>query len=507
MNLYFDSHILSKESGFLIVPLTQEQAGAHKEKPFHLEGSSIQVELHDFSGEAGAATLVYPLEGPCTRVFAVGLGAEKDVDAERVRRAFDAGVKKARELKQSTISCALPDLNSKAISMEDSLKAAGEGVYLGNYLFTKYKRAGKDRYVGVGQAYFGFLDANRKLSVHALETVLHETGIVCENVCRARDWVNENADVANSLFFEKQARGLAQKNKLRCTVFNEKQLKRMGFHMILAVAKAAQVPPRLIILEYKGNPKSSKRMAFVGKGITFDSGGLNLKVASPATPPGFGIEAMKSDMAGAASCVCALNALAELKAKVNAVAVIPVCENIIDAKSYKPGDVIDSFARKTVEIGNTDAEGRLVLGDALAYTVAHLKPSLIVDLATLTGSCVNTFGPWVSGLASNDSFYARQVFESGQRTFERVWELPLYQEYADDIKSDYADLKNLGNSKLAGMLTASAFLGAFVGDTSWVHVDIAGPAFLQTPQAYIPKGGTGVGVRLLVDFAVHAAWK
>ncbi|MEK6808885.1 MAG: aminopeptidase, partial [Nanoarchaeota archaeon] len=243
-----------------------------------------------------------------------------------------------------------------------------------------------------------------------------------------------------------------------------------------------------------GNTSSKDNVMIVGKGITFDSGGLDIKTAS-------GMETMKMDMAGAGAVLGVMSTIAELKLKRNVIGVIPTCENLISPKSYKPGDIITAYNKTTVEVLNTDAEGRLILGDAIAYGIDKYKPKLLIDLATLTGACLVVFGEYVSALVSNDDDLSERLFSAGQRTFERVWRLPLYDEYKEMIKSDIADIKNIGHkSGYAGTLTGAAFINRFVNKTKWAHLDIAGTAWSEGEQDYISKGGTGYGVRLLTEF-------
>ncbi len=231
----------------------------------------------------------------------------------------------------------------------------------------------------------------------------------------------------------------------------------------------------------------------IGKGITFDSGGLNLK------PTGF-LETMKSDMAGAASVIYTMKTLCDLDINANVVAVVPLCENMIGPNSYRPGDVIKSYSGITVEVGNTDAEGRLVLGDAISYAKERFKPDNIIDLATLTGSIIATFGGYIIGLFTNDDQLAKDLHKAGESTYERVWRLPVYAEYVEEIKSEIADVNNISQSKYAGAINGAAFLAKFYGDSKWAHLDIAGMSWMEKKRFYLPRGATGAGVRLLANY-------
>ena len=260
----------------------------------------------------------------------------------------------------------------------------------------------------------------------------------------------------------------------------------------LGVSKGSQEPPKFIILEYRGASPKRKPIALVGKGITFDSGGISLK-------PGAAMEEMKYDMSGAAAVLGVFRALSELKLNENIVGLIPATENLPSGTALKPGDIVKTYSGKTIEIINTDAEGRLVLADALAYAVKNYEPSQIIDLATLTGSVVVALSSHASAIISNDSDLTKKLIDAGENSGERLWELPLWDPFRDQIKSDFADMKNIGG-KGGGAVTAAALLEKFVGDTPWAHLDIAGTAYLSSSLDYSPKGPTGVGVRLLLEY-------
>jgi leucyl aminopeptidase len=261
----------------------------------------------------------------------------------------------------------------------------------------------------------------------------------------------------------------------------------------VAVGKGSVEPPRLIVLEYRGNGAKGHPVALVGKGITFDSGGISIK-------PGAGMEEMKTDMAGAAAVLGTIEAAAGLKLPVNLGAIIPTAENMPDGRAYKPGDVLASMSGLTIEITNTDAEGRLVLCDALHFARTNYKPVAMIDLATLTGACVVALGHEASGLMGNDQRLADSLQRAGERCNERLWQLPLWDEYGETMKSDIADLRNAGTTRDGGSITAGWFLKQFSGTTRWAHLDIAGTAWSDKARPCSPKGATGVGVRLLIEY-------
>lgn len=324
------------------------------------------------------------------------------------------------------------------------------------------------------------------------EKIIKESLTLSEAVYFARDLVNGNADMVTPQHLAAVAHGIAKgSKKVKTTVLTKKEIEKEKMGLLLAVNQGSHRDPAFIIVSYKGNPSSKDHTVLIGKGITYDTGGLNLK-------PTGSMETMRCDMGGAAAVLGTLKAIADLELKVNVTAVVPSTENSISATSYKPGDVYTSHSGKTVEIGNTDAEGRLVLADALSYTTKKLKPTRIIDFATLTGAMVITLGEVATGMMSNDDKLAESIACAGNATYERAWRLPLFEEYKKQLKSDVADIKNIGG-KEAGSITAALFLQEFVGETPWAHLDIAGTAFLSQERFYNPKLATGVGVRLAVE--------
>ncbi len=309
----------------------------------------------------------------------------------------------------------------------------------------------------------------------------------------ARDLINGNADMVTPSYLVEAAKKISNRfPEIKTKILDKKALEKAKMGLILAVGRGSPHDPALICLEYNGNPKSKERVALVGKGITFDTGGLNLK-------PQAGMETMRDDMSGGAAVLATLATVASLKLKVNIVGVVPTAENAIDGKSFKPGDVYVSHSGKTVEIKDTDAEGRLILADALSWTVKHFQPTKMIDLATLTGSVVVALGEGMGGLYSNDDKLAHQLLDASASSHELLWQLPLHHPYKELLKSDIADLKNVGG-RPAGSIVAALFLHEFVGTTPWAHLDIAGVAFGSKEQNYLPKNGIGFGVRLLLDF-------
>ena len=274
-------------------------------------------------------------------------------------------------------------------------------------------------------------------------------------------------------------------------MLNETQLKQKKFGALLAVAAGSQTKPSLVILEHRV-PGAKKTIALVGKGVTFDSGGLNIKI-------GNSLAAMKSDMSGAAAVAATLIGAAKINLKLNLIGAIPIVENMPSGTATRPGDIIRSYAGKTIEIGNTDAEGRLILIDAISYVVKTYKPQFLIDVATLTGACVVALGEKIAGVFSNDEDLAGAIIAAGEKTYERCWQMPLPEDYKELLKSEFADISNIGSTRWGGAIAAALFISEFTGDTPWAHIDIAGPAYSSKESAYCGAGGTGFGVRLLAE--------
>ncbi len=470
------------------VPLTEEQASSilkKRDKTVYEQLVSSVIECNDFKGEKDQLLLLHT-QGKIKpkHLVLVGLGKQIDLDVEKIRRAFSIIVQKIKAMKHDKFAAVIA---FDKIKEQDAIRAAAEGILLSNYKFTKYKTEDKDKNKPIKDVHLLVKKTDY------VKDIIAETQIICNATNFVRDMQNENADVMTTLMIEKISQDIAKKHKLKITVFDEKQLKKMGMNLLLAVGNGSRYPPRFIVLEYKGAGSSKDTTAILGKGITFDSGGLNLK-------PTKYIETMKFDMTGAALVIGIIKAAAELKMRVNLVGVIPACENMIGPSSYKPGDVYVSYSGKSVEIGNTDAEGRLILADALAYTEKNIEPSRIIDFATLTGAIMVSFGEYVAGMMGTDKESSKKIFDAGQRTHERVWELPLYDEYAEEIKSEMADINNIGYGPYAGSIMGGIFLKKFVEKTPWTHLDIAGTAWWEKARYYTPKCGTGFGIRLMIEY-------
>lgn len=428
------------------------------------------------------------------RVLLLGLGKEKGAGLERLRQATGSlvSVLGARGLTSFTTDLALIPL--KSTSLAERTQAITEALLLASYRFDRFRTLGRDDFPPP-------LAAVRLLVTTAgerrsAEQAITEGVAIAAGVTLARNLVNEPGNVKSPEFLAEQARHLADEQGLTCTILDRPALEAEGLGALLGVAQGSVREARLIILEYHGGNSDARPIALVGKGVVFDAGGISLKPAEK-------MDEMKMDMAGGAAVLGALCAAARLKLPLNLVGIIPAVENLPSGSAIRPGDILTSLSGKTIEVLNTDAEGRLILADALTYTKRY-NPRVVIDLATLTGACIIALGHQASAVLGNHEGLIRQLLKAGEHSGERLWQLPLWDEYASLIKSDFADVKNTGG-RPAGTITAAAFLQKFADDYTWAHLDIAGTAWEEKGQPCIPKGGTGVGVRLLVQYLRQGA--
>ncbi|HNV46883.1 MAG TPA: leucyl aminopeptidase [Spirochaetota bacterium] len=456
-------------------------AAASQEIPPSLSDLRTRIDFGFFRGRPGDLIFLPFSERPA--VILAGIGKRKDLSAESLRNAAAKVIASCAKHRIARVMMIAPAVD--ALPPADVIAALAEGAYLSNYSFKKYKSK-KDNDFTVGEAVFFHKNPNE------LRTRLREIEIACDNTLRCRDLVNETSDRSNPVEIAKLAKSLARGRRLSCQVLGKKEIERLGMGLLLAVSRGSSYPPQLVVFKYAGNPRSKKCIALVGKGITFDSGGLNLK-------PSGHIEDMRTDMAGAAACLYAVKSAAELGIKKNVVAVVPLCENMLSSNSFRPGDVYRAYNGKTVEIGNTDAEGRLILADALAYTEERFTPSYIIDAATLTGACLVCFGEIIAALLTGDDALAQAIATAGDITGDRVWRLPLDKGYDDDIKSDIADMNNISSGRQAGTIIGAVFMKNFVKSAPWAHLDIAGTSWYTKERGYRPKYATGYGVRLFLE--------
>jgi len=461
----------------------------------------------DFSGREGETLLFYPSgkrKLQAKRILVVGLGkaeeiaanngvAAADVWRENYRKAGGRVSETALKTKAAKILVVVPE--PFILEKQDVVECLTEGLMLGAYQFKKYKKTKEEDDPGAAIAEIQlFTEKAEKVILQGLNM----GRIAALSACAARDMANEPGNVWTPASFAEFGRKLARTYKLNCKVLSKADMLRLKMGGILGVNSGSAQPPKMVILEYKTSTRNPT-LLLVGKGLTFDSGGISLK-------PPKGMEEMKFDMCGGAAVLGLMQAVGEEKPKgINVVAVVPATENLPGPSALKPGDIITIYGGKTVEVLNTDAEGRLILADALAYGIKQYKPRVVVDLATLTGAVVIGLGHHRTGLLSNNDELAQQVMAAGDRSGEPLWRLPLGPEYSKQIKSTVADIKNIGN-RSAGTITAAAFLQEFVGDTAWAHLDIAGTAYNFTEKPYVPnKAPSGIGVRTLLELIRN--WK
>jgi leucyl aminopeptidase len=447
----------------------------------------------DFSGKEGQTLLYYPeltAAINAKRMLVLGLG-KKELNRETFRKAGGTVSGVALKTKARRILVVMPDhLEFNPTEMAECL---AEGLLLGAYQFVKYKtEQKKDEEPGRLDEFLLYSS-----KVARARQGMKSGAIAAQAGSVARDMANEPANKWTPASFAAYGRMLARKYGFTCRVLGKTDMKRLKMGGILGVNSGAAEPPKLVIVEYRTR-KDGPTLLLVGKGLTFDSGGINIK-------PSHGLEEMKYDMCGGAAVLAVMQAVGEEKpVGLNIIALVPATENLPGPAAQRPGDIITICNGKTVEVINTDAEGRLILADALAYGIKQYKPTAVIDLATLTGAVIIGLGHHRTGLLANDDELARKIEQAGERSGEPLWRLPLGPEYTKQLESQVADLKNLGN-RTGGTITAASFLQEFVGDIPWAHLDIAGTAWNFTEKPYVPKGPSGIGVRTLLELI--RAWK
>jgi leucyl aminopeptidase len=442
----------------------------------------------EIKAKFGEIGIVHTLGNLPSRLIAIaGLGKLQNFTLDRVRGTTGEACRYLRKLNCHKIAMVLHSLDTGKTSAADLAGAITEGSLLGLYSFQQYK---KSEYEDVEEL---LILAGETEDLSSLEQSIIKGKIMAEAVILARDMVNEPSNQMTPSAMATIALEISERNGLRCTIFDSREIESMGMNAFLAVAKGSSEPAKLVKLEYQGDEENKSAMGFIGKGITFDSGGISIK-------PSENMGEMKDDMSGGAAVMAAMGAIAQLKPRINVTAIVPATENMPGGTAFKPGDILRAMNGKTIEVMNTDAEGRLILADALSYAVKEgLSP--LVDVATLTGACCVALGKEYSGAFTNDQETVDTILQAAGKTGEDFWQMPLPEKYREMNKSLIADVKNTGN-RYGGAITAALFLSEFVGETPWVHLDIAGPAFSDKERGYIVKGATGVGVRTLVEMAL-----
>ncbi len=448
------------------------------------------IEQGEIKGKLNQIGIIHSLGKIPARIVAVaGLGKQSEFTLDKIRGVSAEFCRSLRKLNCRRIATIVHGAGVGGIEPEAACQAIVEAGLLGLYSFRKHI-AKEPEYREVEEMVIVERDAAK---LQSLEQGCEKGKVVAEATNLARDLVNEPANYMTPTDMAKVAEELAKTYGLGLTILDRGQMESEGMGALLGVARGSRQPPKLIVLSYKGDETSSETLGFVGKGITFDSGGISIK-------PSEGMAEMKGDMAGGAAVMAALSAIAQLKPKINVTAVVPATENLPGGDAVKPGDILKAMNGKTIEVVSTDAEGRLILADALAYAVKQdLSP--LVDVATLTGACHIALGDICSGIFGNTQELVDKVVKAGAEAGERLWQMPMYEEYKEQNKSEVADIKNSGG-RYGGAITAAQFLAEFVGDAPWVHIDIAGTFNSDKERGYLLKGATGVGVRTLVNLAL-----
>jgi len=457
-----------------------------------LDGAiSELIKQGDIKGKLNEITLLHSMGRlPASRIVVTGLGKKKELTTNKVRGAVAETCRYLRGKGVTSVATIVQGGGTNEIKNNDAVQAVTEGALLGLYAFRRHITKKENNFGEIKE--FTIVGREKRL----IEKAIERGKILAEAAKWARDMVNEPSNFMTPSNMAEAARQLAKKYGLKVEVFEKEKMKELGMGGLLGVSQGSQQPPRFIILSYKGSDSDDIDIALVGKGITFDSGGIDIK-------PSDSMEDMKGDMAGGASVMATLMALAQLKPKINVTALVPATENMPSGTAMKPGDIITALNGKTIEVINTDAEGRLILSDALSYA-KKLGAKAIVDVATLTGACHVALGSVCSGAFTNNQELADKVIAAGNETGELMWQLPMYDEYKEQLKSDVADIKNIG-SRWGGAITGGKFLEEFIDKIPWVHLDIAGTYETDKEKGYLVKGATGVPVRTLINLILTMA--
>ena len=447
---------------------------------------SIKQSINDIGGVFGKILVIPTTDRTASqRILLAGLGKKENFTNDTIRFVSGKIAQKARELKLKEFSIIVPP--SSLIEPISSVSQIVEGCKMSLYKFEKYKSKKENDIPDLTI----LVSKSEKISkAIKIAEIVSDGAIYTKSIANLPPNECIPATLANF------ARIISKKNNMKCNIISKNELKKKGFGGIIAVGQGSKNEPKLIILEYNHGSRNEKPIVLVGKAVTFDTGGISLK-------PGEKMDEMKFDKCGGCTVIGIMKAVSELKLPINVVGIIPSVENMPGGESYRPGDIIKLYSGKTAEILNTDAEGRIILADALSYGEKQYSPKAIIDFATLTGACIIALGTNIAGIVSNNDKLTQKIMESSKRTTEEIWELPLNGDYMDMVKSDVADMKNVGIGRAAGTITAAAFLRNAIENTPWIHIDIAGVAWTQVAtkeKPYNPKGATGFGVRLILDY-------
>ncbi len=448
------------------------------------------VSEKQLSGKLGETTLLHSLGNlPAGMITVIGLGKKAELTLEKIRGAVGEVCRLLRQRRAGDIAMPVLGAEIKGLAAVEIAQAMAEGAEMGLYVFRKH-RSDKPEQPEIA----GVTIVAKAAELAAIKKGIAAGQIIAEAANLARDMVNEPSNYMTPADMAQVASELAARDGLKLEVLERKDMARLGMGALLGVAQGSAEPPKFMVLTYMGRQAKSIDLAIVGKAITFDSGGISIK-------PSEKMEEMKGDMAGGAAVMAAASAIARLGLKVNVVAVVAASENLPGGKAYKPGDVLKAMNGKTIEVISTDAEGRLALADALSYVNAKIKPQHVVDVATLTGACVVALGTVTAAVFASDQKLADKILDAAKKAGERFWQMPLFEEYKEQNRSEVADVRNTGG-RPAGAITAAQFLAEFAGDASWAHLDIAGVNLTDRERKYYVKGATGIPVRTLVNLAI-----
>lgn len=497
MNIQVKSGEITKTATEVLVCLNYEKdktLDKHTKALDRALGGQL-TDLHksgEFQGKPNQATLVH-MNGKVSakRVLLVGVGPREELTLERLRQAMGTAAKRVRQVKAKGFTCAMPDVPKSVGDTESVAQAMVEGAILADYRFTEYRTDSSRNEKNLQTC---TLLVSQGSDLAEVKEGANQGKVLGEAACFVRDLCNHPANVMKPSRVVAEARKIARESKIRLKVLEKKDMEKLGMGGMLGVSRGSIEPPAFIILTYSGGRATQKPIVFVGKTVTFDSGGISLK-------PSENMEQMKADMTGGAEVLATVRSASRLKLPMNIVGILPVTENMPGGRATKPGDVLTMLSGKTVEVQNTDAEGRLILADGLAYA-SRLKPACVIDIATLTGACVVALGQFAIGMLGTDESLKNDLRKAGETAGERVWELPLWDEYFEQLKSDVADMRNIGG-RGGGTITAALFLKQFIGDYPWAHLDIASTDWGTSERAYVPKGPTGIGTRLLIQFLLN----
>lgn len=459
-----------------------------------LDGAIVQlIEAGEIKGKLGELTLIHTLgKIPARRVLVAGLGKKEELTLDRICRIAAETCRFLRGKGVKRVATIVHGAGAGGIEPGKAAQAITEGGLLGLYTFRRHITKKPE----VGEIEELLIIERDEGKLQELEEGLARGKTMAEAANFARDMINEPANFMAPGDMAKIAREMAKESGVECKILDKDQMKELGMGALLGVARGSEQKPKFIILQYRGDSSSEKTLGLIGKGLTFDSGGISIK-------PSEGMSDMKGDMAGGATIIAAMRGIADLKVKINVTGLIPATENLPSGKALKPGDVLKAMNGKTIEVANTDAEGRLILADALSYARKQgLSP--LIDVATLTGACHIALGDFATGAFTNNQELLNKVIDAGSEVSERLWQMPMYEEYKEQNKSEVADIKNTGG-RYGGAITAAQFLSEFAEDTPWVHLDIAGTSSTDKERGYLVKGATGVGVRTLVNLALVLA--